>query len=200
MLQQSCFDLFCVNFKELFGDMLLGSILRQLQGIVWNMLLGSIRADATARTGLLSVPLDASTKLFRPSFAPTSKNCLEICCLDLFCANFKELFGDMLLGSIWADATVRTGLLFTSAIAALPINAIDMREQDAPHTAPRHGKCWAAVWLRHLLLHPHQRHRQQRVGCSTQCPAPRHVLGCCLAASLTATSTSAPSAAVSRMP
>jgi hypothetical protein len=31
-------------------------------------------------------------------------------CFGLLCANFKKLFGDMLLGAIWVDATARAVL------------------------------------------------------------------------------------------
>ena len=31
-------------------------------------------------------------------------------CFDLFCANFKKLFGDMLLARVWLDVTARAFL------------------------------------------------------------------------------------------
>jgi len=124
-------------------------------------------------------------------------------------------------------ATARAGLLSDCSSS---ISGIDKSEDEPLNSAPRYGKCWASVWLRHFLLHPHQRprqqrevplhcaprhgtcwaavglqplhqrHRQQRPEALVQCPAPWHVLGCCRTAALPSAPLTAPSWSLCTVP
>ena len=182
---------------------------------------------ATARAGLLwdrspSISVIGSSKQEHP-LAPRAmaRAGLLFGCVTCSCIHISAIGSSEQEPYTVPRARARAGLPWDCSPS---ISAIGSSEKDALHSAPRHGTCWAVG-----LQPPHQRHRQQRAG-ALHCarataragllwdhspsisvigsskqeprlrPAPWHVLGCCLAASLAAASTSAPSAKASRMP